>query len=323
MRRPSTYILVTAFLLFPLVMTNAYYMHLTYLILIYAIAASGLNVVTGYAGQLSLGHAAFFALGAYSSALLTLELHWSFPAAVLASAAVASMFGGLLGLPSLRLRGPYLALVTAGFGEIIRITINNWEDLTQGSRGIQSIPPPSLFGSTLSSPLARYYLLAFVLLISIGAIYRLRYSHLGRAWIAIRDNEPAAGSAGINTLAYKVLAFAVSAFFSGMAGSLYAHYLGYISPDTFTFAESVLFLSMVVVGGKGTVWGPIIGAAALTLVPDFLSFLEGFKMVFHGLLLVAAMMFLPGGLASLAGTLKWWPRFRPQRGGDSIGASGG
>jgi branched-chain amino acid transport system permease protein len=298
-------IFLFSLLLFPLIMTHLYYMHLTNLILIYAIAATGLNIVTGYTGQLSLGHAAFFAIGAYCSALLSKELGWPFLGSLAASSVAATVFGALLGLPSLRLRGPYLALATAGFAEIIRIVINNWESLTQGSRGITDIPPPSFFGAAVTSERAWYYLLVFFFLISTIATYRILHSHYGRAFFAVRDNEPAASASGLNPFTYKVLAFAMSAFLAGLAGSLYAHYRAYISPDTFTFAESVAFLSMVVVGGKGTLFGPLIGSAALTLVPDLLSFLQDFKMVFHGILLVLAMMFLPGGLSSLGLLLKW------------------
>ena len=285
-------------------MTHLYYMHLTNLILIYAIAATGLNIVTGYTGQLSLGHAAFFAIGACCSAFFGKGLGWPFLASLAASSVAATVFGALLGLPSLRLRGPYLALATAGFAEIIRIVINNWESLTQGSRGITDIPPPSFFGVAITSERGWYYLLVFFFFICTHATYRILRSHYGRAFVAVRDNEPAASASGLNPFTYKVLAFAMSAFLAGMAGSLYAHYRAYISPDTFTFAESVSFLSMVVVGGKGTLFGPLIGSAALTLVPDFLSFLQDFKMVFHGILLVLAMMFLPGGLSSLGLLLK-------------------
>jgi branched-chain amino acid transport system permease protein len=297
-------IFLFSLLLFPWIMTHPYYMHLTNLILIYAIAATGLNIVTGYTGQLSLGHAAFFAIGAYCSGLLGKGLAWPFLGTLAASSVVATVFGALLGLPSLRLRGPYLALATAGFAEIIRIVINNWESLTQGSRGIAEIPPPSFFGVAVTSERAWYYLLIFFFLICTSATYRILHSHYGRGFVAVRDNEPAASASGLNTFTYKVLAFAMSAFLAGMAGSLYAHYRAYISPDTFTFAESVSLLSMVVVGGKGTLFGPLIGSAALILVPDFLSFLQDFKMVFHGILLVLAMMFLPGGLSSLGLLLK-------------------
>jgi branched-chain amino acid transport system permease protein len=304
LKRYRECLFVAGLLVFPLVMTHPYYMHLSNLILIYALTATGLNLVTGYAGQLSLGHAAFFAIGAYASALLSMKLGWPFPAALAGSAIVATIFGAVLGVPSLRLKGPYLALATAGFSEIIRIVINNWETLTQGSRGIPEIPPPSLWSWSLSSETGWYYLLiGFFLVCTFGA-GRIVHSHLGRAFIALRDNEAAAGAAGVDPTAHKVLAFAVSAFLAGLAGSLYAHYRAYISPDTFTFAESVAFLSMVVVGGKGTLAGPLIGSAALTLVPDWLSFLKDFKMVFHGILLVLCMMFLPGGLISIAGFFK-------------------
>ena len=152
MKPSSVALLVGAFLLFPLIMTHPYYMHLTNLILIFTLTATGLNIVTGYAGQLSLGHAAFFAIGAYSSALLSMKMAWSFPLALVGSAFIATGFGAVLGIPSLRLRGPYLALATAGFSEIIRIIINNWESLTQGSRGIPEIPGPSFLRLRSSIP---------------------------------------------------------------------------------------------------------------------------------------------------------------------------
>ncbi len=286
--------------IFPLVMTHSYYLHLTNLILIYAVAATGLNLVSGYTGQLSLGHSAFLAIGAYTSALLTVNLHWPVIPAVIAATLVATMFGVLLGAPSLRLKGPYLALATAGFAEIIRIVINNWESLTRGSKGIPEIPPMGFGQCRITSETGWYYLLVVVFLASTLMAYRVVRSHLGRAFIAIRDNEAAASAAGINPFSYKVLAFAMSACLAGLAGSLFAHYRAYVSPDTFTFTESVAFLSMIVVGGKGTLPGAIIGAVALTLVPDLLSFLQDFKMVFHGALLILCMMFLPRGIVSLA-----------------------
>jgi len=320
--KPSSIVLLVAgLLLFPLIMTHPYYMHLANLILIFALTATGLNVVTGYAGQLSLGHAAFSAIGAYSSALLSMKLGWPFPLALVGSAVIATGFGAILGIPSLRLRGPYLALATAGFSEIIRIIINNWESLTQGSRGIPEIPGPSFLGMAISSERAWYYFLIGFFLVCTLATYRIIHSHLGRAFIALRDNEQAASASGVNPFAYKVIAFAMSAFLSGLAGSLYVHYRAYISPDTFTFAESVAFLSMVVVGGKGTLAGPLVGAAALTLVPDLLSFMKDFKMVFHGILLVLCMMFLPGGLVSLAGTLKQWKPGGPPRRSNFVDAA--
>ncbi len=308
MRQWPAIVLIVALLLFPLIMTHPYYLTLANLILIYAVAATGLNLVTGFTGQLSLGHAAFFAVGAYSSALLGKSLGWPFLVTLPISACVSTAFGAILGLPSLRLRGPYLALATAGFAEIIWIVINNWERLTQGSRGIAEIPRPSFLGMTISSETGWYYCLAFFFLLCTAISFRMVRSHYGRAFVAIRDNEPAASALGVNTFTYKVLAFAMSAFISGVAGNLYAYYRAYISPDSFTFAESVAFLSMVVVGGKGTFFGPLIGAVALVLVPDLLSFLQDFKMVFHGILLVLAMMFLPSGLISLVAKFK---RLRP------------
>lgn len=305
MTRVFSLLATLVLLTFPLVVRHTYYVHLGVMILISAIACSGLNLVTGYAGQLSLGHAAFVALGAYSSALLTTELGWSVGLSFLASLAITTAFGLVIGVPSFRLRGPYLALATAGFGEIVRVVITNWEGLTHGSRGVTDIPAPGPLAPLvgLAREQAWYYVCLLCFALVITAIQRIIRSHVGRDLVAVRDSDRVAEALGINTFACKLLAFSMSALAGGWAGVLYSHYMEYVSPDAFTFGESVAFLSMVVVGGKGTVWGPLVGAIVLTVLPDLLSFLQDFKMLFHGLLLVLAMMFLPGGIVDTPGQL--------------------
>ncbi len=290
--------------LFPLVFNHRYFIHLVAVILIYAVTAHGQNLITGYTGQLSFGHSGFLGLGAYGYSLSAINLGWGFLPSVLFGAVIAAIFGTILGIPSLRLKGPYLGLATAGFAEIIRTAINNWESLTNGPRGIMGIPPPSLFGYSFTTKTGQYYvMLAFFLGITL-LFHFLISSKYGRAWIAIRNNESAANACGVNTFLYKVLAFTLSSFLGGLGGALYASFFGFISPESFTFARSVFFLSIVAVGGRGTLWCSLVGSAALMLLPEALTFLADFEMVFYGLLLVICMIFLPKGLIGLAEPIK-------------------
>jgi branched-chain amino acid transport system permease protein len=280
----------------------SYYLYLANLIVIYMVGALGLNIVVGFAGQLSLGHAAFFAVGAYMSAYLSLVHGLSFWLAMPISCIAAGILGFLVGLPSLRLRGPYLALCTAGFGEVVILIINNTEVLGR-SKGLDKIPKPLFPGLDFGNRTTWYFVLVLFVILMVYVSWRLVESHVGRALMAIKANETAARASGINTFYYKVLAFTASAVFAGLSGSLYAHYIGYVSPDTFTFSVSVAFLSMVVVGGLATQVGPLIGAALILALPDTLSFLSQYKMIFYGAIIVACMVFMPNGLVSVEAKL--------------------
>ncbi len=267
---------------------------------LYVTLALSLNVTVGYAGLLNLGHAAFYAVGAYTYALLASDQHhlhvspWLlFPLA----GAVAALAGFLLGLPVLRLRGDYLAIVTLGFGEIVRITLNNLAWLTNGPNGIINVDHPTLAGFAFGVGVRPYYYLVWAVAgLTIVAMGRLERSRIGRAWMAIREDEMAASAQGINVTALKLQAFATGAALAGVCGALYASKQGHVAPDSFGFMESVTMLAMVVLGGLGTVAGPVLGAVTLAVLPYLLLGLESYRMLLFGAALVVMMLFRPQGL---------------------------
>ena len=296
---------------------------------LYVLLALGLNIVVGFAGLLDLGYIAFYAVGAYVYALLAsphFNLHLPFWVALPIGAMVAALFGILLGAPTLKLRGDYLAIVTLGFGEIIRIFLNNLSqpvNITNGPQGIARIDPFSVAGFDfskyqivagieISGPINYYYLLLLAVLGVILVNVRLQNSRIGRAWEAIREDEVAARAMGINTRNLKLLAFAMGASFGGLAGGMFSAIQGFISPESFTFVESVLVVSMVVLGGMGNIWGVILGALLLSFVPEILRWTveplqaalfgrqlidpEVIRMLIFGLALVLIMIFRPAGL---------------------------
>jgi branched-chain amino acid transport system permease protein len=282
---------------------------------IFVVAALGLNIVVGSAGLLDLGYVAFVGIGAYTAALVgnaglaRFQLpHLPFLLVLLfLSPIVAAIFGVLLGAPTLRLRGDYLAIVTLGFGEIVRITLNNLDPITGGPNGIASIPAPVLLGRQISDgfkvgPLdlsgnAMYYYLTLILIaLVLGVIYRLNDSRLGRAWVAIREDEVAAAAMGINTTTTKLFAFGSGAFFAGMAGSVDSHFGTQVSPDSYVFQVSVLILAMVVLGGLGNPPGVALGAVLLVFLPEKLRDLSDIRFLVFGIALVLIMRFRPEGL---------------------------
>ncbi len=298
------------------------------LALLYTLLALGLNIVVGYAGLLDLGYIAFYAVGAYVYALLDspqFGLHWPLWAVLPLGAASAALFGVLLGAPTLRLRGDYLAIVTLGFGEIIRIFLNNLNapvNITNGPQGISLIDPlhfgtislaapHRLAGLTLSPPLQYYYLFLACVLVVVFIALRLQDSRIGRAWAAIREDELAAAASGIPVRNVKLLAFAMGATFGGLAGGLFAGFQGFISPESFNLMESVMVLCMIVLGGMGHVPGVILGAVLLTVLPEALRMLgdwqlnhlgrvvadpDDLRMLLFGLALIAMMLFRPAGM---------------------------
>ncbi len=258
------------------------------------ILAVSLNVSTGYLGQLPLGHAGFMAVGAYTCALFTkyspLPDGISFVLGLVLATLMAALFGVLIGIPALRLTGDYLAILTLGFGEIIRITLNNIDDvlgrnLFYGAKGLKNIPKYS-----------NYWNVFLCVVITCFAIHTMMKSRHGRAVLAIRDNEIAAESCGIQTTYYKVMAFAFSAAFAGLAGGLYACYLGVLDPSSFGFMKSIEILVMVVLGGMGSMLGSIVSAVVLTILPEALRSFANYRMVLYSLLLIIMMIFKPGGL---------------------------
>ncbi|HEX7813042.1 MAG TPA: ABC transporter ATP-binding protein [Burkholderiales bacterium] len=314
---------------FALASVGTAWVRITNLAILFALLSLGLNIVVGFAGLLDLGYIAFYAVGAYCYALLAsphFGLHLPFWVILPIGAMVACLFGVLLGAPTLKLRGDYLAIVTLGFGEIVRIFLNNLSqpvNITNGPQGITLIDPfrigpldfsktDVLGGAALSGPIKYYYLLLIVLVVVIVINLRLQKSRLGRAWIAIREDETAAQAMGINTRNVKLLAFAMGASFGGVAGGIFAATQGFISPESFVFVESIMVLSMVVLGGMGNIWGVILGAVLLSFVPELLRYTvepaqkamfgrmivepEVIRMLLFGLALVLMMLYRPAGL---------------------------
>jgi branched-chain amino acid transport system permease protein len=291
----------------------AYFLHLAILAGIFIIVAVSLNLIIGFAGQVSLGHAAFYGIGAYVSALTAIHLHFPFPLAALAAVAGAGLCGLALGMPTLRLKEDYLAIVTLGFGVIVDQVFLNL-NITGGPDGLTGIPCPSFLGWSFRNPVLYLILVLLMVGLTLGLIWRLVQSQHGRALRAIRDHEVTAQVMGINTKAYKIGVFSLAAALTGLAGSLYAHYISFISPESFGLHTSILVLCMVVLGGMGSLAGSVVGAVALVLLPEGLRYLqpffdfvfghlgllgrkvEVFQELIYGGLLIALLIWRPGGL---------------------------
>jgi branched-chain amino acid transport system permease protein len=282
----------------PLWLTNPYYQHVLIMAGIFAVLALSLNLLLGYTGQLSLGHAAFFGIGAYTSALLTLRLDWSFWLGLLAATAAGAMAGWAIGRLALKLRGAYFVLVTLSFAGVIGLVSVNWMELTNGPLGLPGIPAPELGVWSLRSKTAYYYLVLAAVALAWLICHRLVHSRIGRAFVALRENETLAESVGIDVTHYLVLAAMVSAALAGMAGSLYAHYTRFVSPEVFLFTYTVTMAIMVVAGGKGTLAGPIVGALLFTVLPEALREATSWQwqMLAYGVILVLLVFFLPRGI---------------------------
>ncbi len=307
-------LLVAANVLIPMLIPNSYYVRIVMLCGINVILAVSLNLVNGFTGQFSIGHAGFMAIGAYTSAVLTMR---AFPGAIAALAAagvpdpiahgaallVATILGGLLaavaglavGLPSLRLRGDYLAIVTLGFGEIIRVVILN-VDAIGGARGLSGVPAYTSF-----------FWVALWAVVVVSVSYNLLGSTHGRAMLAIREDEIAAEALGVPTTKYKVMAFVVSAFFAGVAGALYAHYDSYLNPSSFTFLRSIEIIAMIVLGGMGSVSGAVMAAIVLTVLPEALRGVKEYRMVIYAVLLIVLMITRPSGIMGTRELRLRWP----------------
>jgi branched-chain amino acid transport system permease protein len=300
--------------------TSDYWLRILTVALVYGILASGLNIVIGFAGLLDLGYVAFWAVGAYFSAILFVSVlkvgfgvdpssvWWLFYLNFIAAGALASCFGLLIGYPTLRLRGDYLAIMTLGFGEIIRIVTTNWVGLTRGPMGIRGIPNPSFFGYSIDSPRALFFMALVLTAVVVFLLSRVVKSYVGRAWVAIRDNEDAAEAMGIDTRRFKLLAYAVGGFVGGACGVFFAHFQRYISPLNFTLFDNVLLLMLIVLGGLGTFVGPFIGAFIWIIflqVAQEWPIVQAMPETRHAILavvLIALMLYRPQGIAPYART---------------------
>lgn len=281
-----------------LVGANAYLMLILSLSGIFVIASIGLDLLFGYSGQISIGQAAFYAVGAYTSAILTTKLGVSVWLGMLAGGVLATVFAALVAIPICKLVHMFLALVTIGIGELTHQAIINLPDLTGSFTGVRAIPMPRLGAYVFNVSSYYYIVLAFVVL-SLLVKQRIVDSRIGRAFIAIRENADAANAMGINVTYYKVVAFACSAAFTGIAGALYAHYIGFISPESFTLDQSVLFLTAVLCGGMGTFVGPIIGAVVITVINEAIQVLGSYQMLVYGIFIVVAVIYVPEGLVGV------------------------
>jgi len=262
---------------------------------VYVILALGLSLILGYTGQLSMGHAAFYGIGAYTAALLSLHMNFPFWLTIPIAGLMGCLFGFLLGLPTLRVKEDYLAIVTLAFGELVRLTMLNWFSLTRGPMGLPNIPPPVLFGYTLDSSIQFYYLCLVLVILTIYSINRLVHSSFGREMIAIREDEIAADAMGVNVTQVKVIVFALAGMYAGLVGGFFAHFNGFISPDNFNFNESVSVLLMIVLGGIDSIPGVILGATILTILPEALRGIGAWRMVIYGLLMVVLILLKPQG----------------------------
>lgn len=269
--------------------------------LIYIMLGLGINIVVGLAGLLDLGYVAFYAVGAYTYALLNYHFGLGFWLALPMGAAMGALFGILLGYPVLRLRGDYLAIVTLGFGEIIRLVLENWNQFSFGPSGIANIPRPSLPGIKMNleqSTIFIYFLMIVLVVFTIFVVNRLKDSRIGRAWIALREDEVACQAMGIDRTKTKLTAFALGATWAGMAGVLFAAKTTFINPASFTIWESINILCIVVLGGMGSIVGVIFGALVLILLPEYLRAFSEYRMLLFGFILVTMMVFRPGGIIS-------------------------
>jgi branched-chain amino acid transport system permease protein len=304
-----------ALIALPLVVRDRYFLHLLVTAGIFVLLASSWNLLAGYAGQLNLGHAAFYGIGAYTSAILATKLGITPWLGLFAGGIVAALFGLMLGVPSLRLSGPYLAITTIGFSEILRLVAMNWVELTRGSLGLYGIPSftPIRLGSWLQiefrAEISSYYLLLVLVCMSLAIFQRLATSEFGLSLQSIREDETGAASIGVNISGYKLAVFTISAFFAGLAGAFFAHYQRLVSPDTLSLGETFTILTMTMLGGLGTLVGPVVGAVLLTFLSEGLRFVEDMvrldvRMIIYGVLLIVTILFMRGGIVGLWNSLR-------------------
>jgi branched-chain amino acid transport system permease protein len=287
----------------PVIIHDGYIVQLLNIAILNAIVVLGLNFVTGWAGQINFGQAAFYGLGAYTTAISTKAgLPWI--ATPFLSVVVVVAASLMLGLPTMRLRTYYLAMTTIGFGEIIRLIIVHWEPVTGGTSGLRAIPGIGVFGFGPQGQMQHYYLLIATLALAVLIASRIRHSVLGRAMIATRDSEIAAEQSGVDTTRTKLFAFMIGAVYAGVAGCLYASSIRFISPDSFSGTQAILLMTMLIVGGMGSIVGCVVGAVALTILPEALRFLGQWYLVLYGLGVIAVIVLAPGGLASLTSLLQ-------------------
>lgn len=278
-----------------------YFLLLMCLAGIYIVATSGLDICFGYSGQISLGQAGFYAIGAYVSAMLSIYMKVPVPFAILIGSLAAALVGYLLAFTSVKLVYHFLSLTTIAFGEIVRLLLVNGKAITGGPDGLVGIPPFTVFGISFSSNQMYFYIIWIVMIVFLAGKVSLINSRVGRAFIAIRDNPSASEAFGIKLSKYKATAFAIGAFCAGISGALYAHLVKFINPDSFTGDQSIMFLVMVLIGGLGTFWGPIFGSVLIIALNEVLQTFGDYRMAIYGVIIITVLLFLPKGII---GTLR-------------------
>lgn len=290
--------------LIPLVVHDQFFIHVLVMVFFYAILASSLNLTVGFVGELSLGHAAFLGIGAYTSAILTSEYGVSPLMCIPIAGCLAAIAGLIIGLITLHLEGHFFVLITLAFAEVMRLVVNNWVEFTRGPLGFSNIPPPKIsFGGQVifdfSSRVQFYYLALILLALTIGAVAVFAQSTYRIGAVAVRENRRLAKAVGIDPFVQALVTFVAGAFFAGVAGSFYAHYITFVGPEVFGFSFTVTMLMMVALGGKGTVLGPLLGAVMIGVALEYLRFINEVRLSAFGLLLIVVVMCLPDGAISL------------------------
>lgn len=312
MKPGATHILYAAalvgFVLLPQLISVKYYLHLSVLALVWVIAAQGQNLIQGYTGYVSIVQAGFMGIGAYSTTLM--GLHFGLPVGltILLAPFVTALFALVAGYPSLRVKGHYFAIVTLAFNLVIFIVLMHATNITQGEAGISGIPKPGQDGGWLdfANREVYYYFVLIIAVAMTGLAALIVRSRIGQTLIAIRQNETLVGAIGIAAWKYKLFAFVTSAMYAGLAGALYAHYQSFINPEIFGLAQSLDAILAVIIGGSGTILGPVIGAFVVVFLPEYLRFADSFRLILYGLLLVLATIFMPRGIVGVVGQL--WTR---------------
>jgi len=312
-------LLIAAAIALPQILTQKYHTNLMNQCLINIIVVTGLNFITGLTGQMNMGTAGIFSLGAYTSALLTMKLGLDPWLGLCGAIVMGCLIGICLGYPSLRLKGVYLSLTTIGFSEVVRIFITNLDNLTGGAVGVTKITPFSLFGHAFKDNVDIYYLYLAITVILVLIAWRLVHSKWGRAFKAIKDNPEAMESSGVNIASLKIMAFTLAAVYGCIGGSLYAHFVRYINPATYTLDFSINYVIMLVIGGLGTVPGAVLGAILVTITPELLRFLENYYWFIYSIITLLFVVFLPNGMVSVFARLRGAVSGRIEKGGLTSG----
>lgn len=285
----------------PAYIEKAYYLHLVTIMLIWIVMTQGLNIIQGYAGYVSICQATFFGIGAYASAIVTLKLGWPVSMGLTSAILAGALAGVVIGWPSLKMKGHYFAIATMAFAVLVGAVMLNWKELTGGDAGLHGIPRPEMvvWDFDLASPIGYYYITLVAASFSVWFVGRFSRSRVGRSIIAVRENEALARAIGVNTTRSKRLAFTISAVFGSFAGALYAHYINFVNPTPFHLEASLNAILAVIIGGSGTVWGPVIGSALVVFLPEYLRVATMYRMVIYGALIILVTIFMPRGVMSI------------------------